>query len=238
MRRTTTMRWLGLAAGLLIFGCSDGGTPVEPTRSAVPMFSAASESARARHEALKEQLEQRKAEFKALKEANRGALKTAKEEWKAWKQDWKEQYKVQREAWKRLHPGEKSGPEIQLLRCEPRDYSADAAIVGPAGGTLHVGPHELVIPKGALDHEELIVAEAPTSSLVDVKFGPEGLQFLQPVQLTLSYKGCIRPTSADFLVVYLGQGNKVLELPPSFDDKVGDEVEAEIGHFSRYALAW
>jgi hypothetical protein len=124
------------------------------------------------------------------------------------------------------------------MRCEPRDYTADAAIIGPDGGTLHVGEHELLIPKGALDHEELIVAEAPTSSLVDVRFAPEGIQFLKPAQLTLSYKGCVRPTSADLFVAYVGQGNRILELPPSVDMKVDDEVEADIGHFSRYAIAY
>jgi hypothetical protein len=238
MSRKATMRWLGLAAGLVILGCSDAGTPGEPSRSLDPAFSVASDSAHARHEALKEELEGRKAYFKAMKEANKDDLKAARAEWKAWKEDWKQQYKVEREAWKREHPGEKGGPEIQLLRCEPQGYSADAAIIGPNGGTLHAGPHELVIPKGALDREELIVAEAPTTSLVDVRFWPEGLQFFKPAQLTLSYKGCGRPTDADVLVAYLGQGNQVLELPPSIDQKADDKVEADIGHFSRYAIVW
>jgi hypothetical protein len=72
---------------------------------------------------------------------------------------------------------------------------------------------------------------------VDVRFAPEGIQFLKPAQLTLSYKGCVRPTSADLFVAYLDQG-KVLELPPSVDLRVDDEVEADIGHFSRYAIAY
>jgi len=95
-----------------------------------------------------------------------------------------------------------------------------------------------VIPKGALDEEQLITAEAPTSSLVDVEFAPHGLEFLQSAQLKLSYKGCVRPTGVDFRVAYLGQGNQVLELPPSKDDKLDDVVEALIGHFSRYAVAY
>ena len=238
MNRKATMRWLGVAAGLIVLGCSDAGAPAEPTNSFAPAFSVASDSAHARHEALKQQLEERKAYFKAMKEANKDDLKAARAEWKAWKEDWKQQYQVEREAWKRAHPGEKGGPDIQLLRCAPQDYSADAAIIGPNGGTVHAGPHELVIPKGALDHEELIVAEAPTSSLVDVSFAPQGLKFLKPAQLTLSYKGCVRPTDADFLVAYLGQGNQILELPPSTDQKVDDKVEADIGHFSRYAIVY
>ena len=80
--------------------------------------------------------------------------------------------------------------------------------------------------------------EAPTSSLVDVRFEPHGLVFQQPAELKLSYRGCVRPTNADLLVAYLDQGNQVLELPPSVDVKSGDEVDADIGHFSRYAIAY
>jgi hypothetical protein len=239
MSRTTTLRMLALATGLLAIACSDNGTPAEPIGNGpAAQFSVASDSAHARHEDLKQQLEERKAYFKAMKEANRETLRSARAEWKAWKEDWKEQRKLQQAAWRREHPGEKGGPEIDLLRCEPRDYDADAAIVGPNGGTLHVGAHELVIPKGALTEETLITAEAPTSSLVDVRFEPHGLQFQQPADLKLSYKGCVRPTDTDFLVAYLGQGNQVLELPPSHDLRGDDEVDADIDHFSRYAIAY
>ena len=238
MTRKMILRLVALSVGLVALGCSDAGTPMEPSSSPDPQFSVGSDSAHARHEALKQELEERKAYFKQQKEANRYAFRAARAEWKAWKEDWIEQWKLEKRAWKREHPGEPGGPEVQLMRCEPRDYQADAAIIGPNGGTLHIGPHELVIPKGALDHEELIFAEAPTSSLVDVKFQPEGLQFSQVAQLKLSYKGCVRPTSADLFVAYLGQNNKVLELPPSRDQKVDDDVEADIGHFSRYAIAY
>jgi hypothetical protein len=238
MTRKTMIRLLALSVGLVALGCSDAGTPAEPSNSLDPQFSVASDSAHARHEALKQELEERRAYFKQQKEANRDELRAARAEWKAWKEDWIEQYKLEKRAWKREHPGEKGGPDVQLMRCEPRDYAADVAIIGPNGGTLHVGPHELVIPKGALNHEELITAEAPTSSLVDVRFQPEGLQFSADAQLKLSYKGCVRPTSADLFVAYLGQNNQVLELPPSRDQKVDDDVEADIGHFSRYAIAY
>lgn len=239
MTRKATLRMLALAAGLVLLGCSDASTPVEPSHSLAPLLkTAASDSAHARHEALKQELEERKAYFKAVREANKDELKAARAEWKAWKRDWKEQLKLAREAWKRAHPGEKGGPEIQLLRCEPKPYDAAAQIIGPNGGTLQVGDHELVIPQGALDHEELITAEAPTSSMVDVEFGPEGLHFLEPAQLKLSYKDCVRPTIAQFLIAYLGQGNQILELLPSTDKKLDSEVDAGIDHFSRYAIAW
>jgi hypothetical protein len=238
MTRKAMIRLLALSFGLVVLGCSDADSPMGPSSSPDPQFSAASDNAQARHEALKQQLEERKAYFKQQKEANKYAFRAARAEWKAWKEDWLEQWKLEKRAWKREHPGEAGGPDVQLMRCEPRDFQADAAIIGPNGGTLHVGEHELVIPKGALDHEELITAEAPTSSLVDVRFQPEGLQFSEAAQLKLSYKRCVRPTSADLFVAYLGQNNKVLELPPSRDQKVDDDVEADIGHFSRYAIAY
>jgi hypothetical protein len=243
MRRTRLFYTLALAGGLTLAACSEAGTPTEsaPAADAVsgaPAFSVQSDSAHARHEQLKQELEDRRAEFKAAREANKDSFALAKKEWKAWKEDWQKQYDAAKRAWKREHAGETGGPDVELLRCAPKDYSADAAIVGPNGGTLTAGGHQLVIPKGALDHEELITMEAPTSSLVDVRFEPHGLTFQRPAELKLSYKGCIRPTSADLLVAYLGQGEQVLELPPSVDVKSGDEVDADIGHFSRYAIAY
>ena len=188
MRTVATRRWLALAAGLMIVACSDARSPAEPTSPAAE-FSVASDAAHARHEALARQLEERRSYFKAMKEASRDSVRVAKAEWKAWKEDWKAQRKAAMEAWRREHHGEKGGPDIELLRCEPQEYTAEAAIIGPNGGKLHAGPHEIEIPKGALDHEELIVAEAPTSSLVDVRFSPHGLQFQKPVQAQALVQG-------------------------------------------------
>jgi hypothetical protein len=240
MGNSKGMRWLALAASLVVAACSDAGSPVEQSAGPDVPFAAASAEAnanRARHEELQQEREAQKAYFKQMREDNRETLRAAKAEWKEWKEDWKQQYKLQKEAWKREHPGEKGGPEIQLLRCEPRDYAGAAEIIGPQGGTIKVGEHQLVIPAGALEQEELIVAEAPTSSLVDVSFSPHGLQFAKSARLTLSYRGCIRPTSSDLLVAYI-QNNQILELPPSVDRKDDDQVDAEIDHFSRYAVAW
>ena len=124
----------GPGGGLSVVACSDATGPSEPSSSAARTLAeveAQASVADARHEALKRLLEERKAYFKARKEANRETLRAAKEEWKAWKHDWKEQFKLAREAWKRGHPGEKGGPEIELLRCEPRDYEGMPRSSGP-----------------------------------------------------------------------------------------------------------
>jgi len=237
MRRWKPFKWMPLVPLVAMLACSDSETPSAPS-SPEASLSVVSDAAKERHEALKEEMEARKAYFKEMKEANREAFKAARAEWKEWREDWRAQYKLEKEAWKREHPGLKGGPEIQLLRCEPQDYAGEAAIIGPKGGSLRVGDHELVVPAGALEEETLITAEAPTSSLVDVQLQPHGLQFQKPAKLTLSYERCVRPTITDFLVVYLGQGNQLLETPPSVDDKSGKDVTADIDHFSRYAVAW
>ena len=46
------------------------------------------------------------------------------------------------------------------------------------------------------------------------------------------------PTSAEFLIAYLGHGNRILDLMSSTDQKVNDKVEAGIDHLSRYAVAY
>jgi hypothetical protein len=171
---------------------------------------------RAQQERIKQERELRKAGFQQLHA-----------EWKAY-----------RRGWKRTGKKGSSNRPVDLLRCEPRPYDADAAIIGPDGGTLHVGEHQLVIPKGALTREELIIAEAPTSSLVDVEFSPEGLTFGRPAELTLSYKGCDVPADIDLVLAYVGWGNRILELPPSQDRRDLLEVVGEVGHFSQYAVAY
>jgi hypothetical protein len=170
---------------------------------------------RGQQERIKQERELRKAGFQQVHAA-----------WKAYKRGWKRAGKIS------------PNRQFDLLRCEPRAYDGDAAIIGPDGGTLHVGEHQLVIPKGALTREELIIAEAPTSSLVDVEFSPEGLTFGRPAELTLSYKGCDVPADIDLALAYVGWGNRILELPPSQDRKDLSEVVGEVGHFSQYAVAY
>jgi hypothetical protein len=231
MRRARRLAFPALPLFALLFlACTDANGPTPPN-SGSPSFGIANQSLtkeerRQRHEELKAQLEAEKRRIHDLREARKAEFELARAEWKTY-----------RRAWKLLHKN-KGDAAFDLFRCEPRPYEGDAEIIGPEGGTLHVGEHELVVPKGALVEEQLIVAEAPTSSLVDVEFSPEGLTFAVPARLTLSYKGCEVPLGLDLLLAYVGWGNRILELPPSKDLKDLDEVVGEIEHFSRYAVAY
>lgn len=217
-----------------VVACSSADAPMEPTsstpavapnfRAASAVDSAADAARKARHEELKRQLEERKAWIRAERERTKADFEAQRALWKQLKDQWKE-----------LRKGGQL-PGIDLLRCEPKPFDGDAKIIGPEGGTLQMGEHRLEIAKGALTEEQLIVAEAPTTSLVEAQFEPEGLRFQVPAKLTLSYKGCVLPPRADLGVVYLGNGNRILELLPSKDDRPTNSVDSDIQHFSRYAV--
>jgi len=225
--------------GAATLACSDASAPTTPS-SPSPSFSTAEQEAtkearEQRHEQLKLLLDLQKERIKKEKELRKGAYELARGEWKEYKQDWQEYKKLLKRS---MTDQASTLLDVDLLRCKPRPFEGEAAIIGPDGGTLHIGAHALVIPKGALSREELIVAEAPTSSLVDVDFYPEGLQFAKSAKLTLSYKECVVPVGLDLRLAYLGWGLRILELPPSLDLKDLSEVTGDIDHFSRYAVAY
>lgn len=211
----------------LVTACTERGLPTYPSEGS-PSFSIAEQglTQQQRHEELKRLLREQRERIKQQRRFQRAAFERAHAEWKVYKR-----------AWKRSGKGSPQR-QLDLLRCEPRPYDGDAAIIGPDGGALQVGEHRLVIPAGALTREELIIAEAPTSSLVDVEFSPEGLTFGRPAELTLSYKGCDVPADIGLVLAYVGWGNRILEVPPSMDRRERSEVMGEIGHFSQYAVAY
>ena len=225
--RRLSLTILIVTIGLVFTACSEGGLPTNPSESQ-PSFSTADQGlAQQRHDELKALLRAQQARIKQERELGNAGFQQLHAEWKAYRREWK---RAGKEA--------SASRPVDLLRCEPRPYDADVAIIGPDGGTLHIGEHQLIIPRGALTREQLIVAEAPTSSLVDVEFSPEGLTFERPAELTLSYKGCDVPAGIDLMLAYVGWGNRILELPPSQDRKDLSEVVGEVAHFSQYAVAY
>src|SRR4051794_11862792 len=140
----------------LALACSDN--PTDP--SASPSFGLAGQD-QTRHEELKQLLQAEKDRIKQERDNGKVAYEVARAEWKVYHDQ--------------LKRAKKLGSAVtDLLRCEPKPLEGDAAIIGPAGGTLQIGDHQLVIPRGALTQEQVIVGKAPTSSLVDVEFEPEG----------------------------------------------------------------
>ncbi len=128
-----------------------------------------------------------------------------------------------------------------LLTCRPLPYASDVQTIGPAGGVLRVGPHSLVIPRGALSRNTVITAEAPVSKYAQVTFSPHGLKFtndMKPV-LTLSYAHCngvltaIKPK-----IVYVDKNLNILEWLLSINLSFNKSVSAPLSHFSSYMVAY
>jgi len=78
-----------------------------------------------------------------------------------------------------------------LLKCSNLPYASATKTIGPLGGTISAGPHTLIIPPGAVLNPTTITMTAPTGLGVNaVKFQPEGLRFVTPASLTMSYSNC------------------------------------------------
>jgi hypothetical protein len=126
-----------------------------------------------------------------------------------------------------------------LLACPGQPEASAEEAIGPEGGTLQIGPHQLVVPPGALDSLVLISAVAPADSVLSVQFAPEGLTFARPARLTLSYANCpLVPSLLPKRIAYTSDVLELLEVLLSSDNLLRKQVSADLDHFSRYAVAW
>lgn len=130
-------------------------------------------------------------------------------------------------------------PLSGLLRCSPLPYDSVTQVVGPTGGTVSVGSHRLIIPVGALAAPVTITAVAPSDTVNQVRFFPEGLTFVAPAVLTMSYANC---DALNLLVpkqiAYTTDGLDIVQLLPTLDDLWRQRVTTRLQHFSTYAIAW
>jgi hypothetical protein len=172
-------------------------------------------------------------------------------EWTAAQQDWQ----LYQQGWQK-YQAQHPQANADLLRCEPEHFVGEAKVIGAAGGTIEMGEHRLVIPKGALSKPVVITGELTTGPLVAVDLSPHGLTFAKPVLLQVGYSHCQQAAfdgdddgededdddddgagpSVRHEVVYVGADETVLERVPSTDDEGGAAVSAWLSHFSRYAV--
>jgi len=222
-------------AALLVSACSIDAPPtgpaLRPLDNAVALARSPGEVARlaaikARRDSLEVVKDSIKAAAKIDKELLKAQLRLDKDAWKAFMKDLKLQRKLDKFA------------SLDLLRCEPQGLEVEAEVIGPDGGTLKVGPHKLVIPAGALQEDQLIVGTVPMGAMVQVVFGPHGLNFAKSAALTLSYQHCLLPANERYQLAYVNDVLQILELPPSKSSKWDDQVVGAIDHFSSYTSAY
>ncbi len=125
-----------------------------------------------------------------------------------------------------------------LLSCSPLPYDSVTDTIGPAGGTMQVGPHTLAVPAGALAAATVITGVAPSDTVNLVEFQPQGLQFQIPASLTMSYANCnLLGVLLPKQIAYVNDSLQILDLLASTDLLQGT-VTARLQHFSGYAVAW
>lgn len=128
---------------------------------------------------------------------------------------------------------------VGLLKCSPLPYDSVAQTIGPAGGTIRVGPHRLVIPPGALGTEVKISAVIPSDTVNAIRFSPQGLTFERSTLLSMSYANCsLLGQLLPKRIAYTTDDLVILELLPSLDLLQFQQVRAPVRHFSDYAVAW
>jgi hypothetical protein len=128
---------------------------------------------------------------------------------------------------------------VGLLRCTPMPAASASKVIGPAGGSIQVGPHVLVIPPGALSQSVTIRAEAPSDYVNSVRLYPEGLRFNSAASLTMSYANCnLLGRLLPKRIAYTTEGLNILSYLLSIDNIFKKNVTGRLEHFSRYAVAW
>lgn len=128
---------------------------------------------------------------------------------------------------------------LGLLRCNPLPYDSAAQIIGPDGGALSVGPHTFTVPAGALPAPTLITAVVDSTTVNQIRFTPQGLQFESPAVLTMSYANCgLLWGLVPKRIAYTTDDLFILELIPSIDNVLTRTVTGQVTHFSQYAIAW
>jgi len=127
-----------------------------------------------------------------------------------------------------------------LLKCSNLPYASSTKTIGAMGGSISAGPHTLVIPPGALLNPTTITMTAPTGLGVNaVKFQPEGLRFIAPAALTMSYSNCsLLGKLLPKRIAYTDDNLNIISYLLSLDNLFSKSVTGKVNHFSDYVVAW
>ena len=121
--------------------------------------------------------------------------------------------------------------------CDPLKPVTTSALFGPAGGTLKVGPHRLVIPAGALADTVTISGSISGAAVDAIQFAPEGLHFNVGATLTMGTESCKTLDQPTTVIVYTDDALNILETI-AVSASTSKTVSGTLWHFSQYAVAY
>ncbi len=127
-----------------------------------------------------------------------------------------------------------------LAKCRVQHPDVTTRHIGPAGGVIDVGPYTLAIPAGALERRVRIAARIRAGASVNVvEFKPDGLVFLKPATLSMSYANCEVDDSESLLrIAVVDNAFAVLDYLPSTINAPDQLVSGPVAHLTNYAVAW
>ncbi len=130
------------------------------------------------------------------------------------------------------------GDSLSFFVCKGNTPDSGSAVIGPLGGRLTFGPHELDVPPAALLAPTRITAHTIPGDTIAVQFEPQGTHFLLPATLQLSYAQCNPQPTGTLSIVYVNDPlTTLLGLIESILDPSQKKVIGLITHFSMYVIA-
>lgn len=128
-----------------------------------------------------------------------------------------------------------------LLECPVETTTSTSSLIGPLGGVVNVGGHQLVIPPLAVLLPTQFTVTVPASQYVrvDITAGNgQHYQFQKPVSITLSYARCTRNDIAkeNLRIFYVDDANVILQDMGGTDDKGARTVTTGTDHLSGYII--
>jgi hypothetical protein len=115
-----------------------------------------------------------------------------------------------------------------------RDFSVSIPIDGAVGGVVSLGRCTLTLPPGAFEGTQTITMECDDAGGLECRLYPEGLQFSQPVQLTMLLLGA--PIDGPGATIYWWDpmAGSWVDMMGTYNPK-GHTVTADLHHFSTYS---
>jgi len=148
-----------------------------------------------------------------------------------------------------------SGAKTGLVACS-QSYDSTTQVIGPLGGTLTVGAHQLWIDSLSLTGPVRITAVAPAGNARWVRFQPEGLAFKPGFYATAygvnagaalytSYKDCGVPLTTSLRIAQVSESMDILGYLQTWVQarknpwsQANQYLVGLLPHFSNYAVAW
>ena len=139
-------------------------------------------------------------------------------------------------------PSSVPSQNIRLIGTEklsPSENRVEGLVMSEFGAEMSLNRHRVNIPPDALNGRTVISIEEPDPRFVVVDYGPEGLEFEKPVEVTMHYGGLdLGDAEEEDLTIYYFDPEKEAWVDMhGMVDTVKELVMVRTDHFSRYALS-